>query len=160
MANAFCEGERVGVIVLADSGPARVKQAAATSTRMQRIADCQSALQHLLGEVPPLLMLSYPLDDLAIQGQPNLAQDSMLGGFLQSVGAETLLVTDPGRSDPAYEAALGLASRIITVGLAQRLVVMPLHRQHNRAAASRRGKMRALLSKLLPPSSTSRINQA
>jgi hypothetical protein len=126
MADAFVEGERVGVVVFADSKLGRLVQCPATSTQMQRTVDCQSVLQELLGEVPPLLVLSYPPDGLCSQENPDLAEGSMLGGFLQSIDAETLLVTDPGQSDPAYEAALGLASRIIKMGLAERLVIVPL----------------------------------
>jgi SAM-dependent methyltransferase len=126
MADAFVEGERVGVVVFADSKLGRLVQCPATSTQMQRTVDCQSVLQELLGEVPPLLVLSYPPGGLCSQENPDLAEDSMLGGFLQSIDAETLLVTDPGQSDPAYEAALGLASRIIKMGLAERLVIVPL----------------------------------
>lgn len=126
MAEAFVQGERVGVVVFADSNLGRVVQCPATNTQRQRTVDCQSVLQQLLGQVPPLLVLSYPLNGLSAQGQPDLTEDSMLRGFLHSIGAETLVVTDPGQSDRAYTAALGLASRIIKMGLAERLIVVPL----------------------------------
>jgi SAM-dependent methyltransferase len=126
MADAFAEGERVGIIVLAQSRSASIVPSGHRDARMKHTFDCQLALQALLGQVPPLLMLSYPMHGFALEDQPDLAQGSMLGGFLQSIGAQTLLVTDPGHSDQAYEAALGLASRIISAGLAQRLVVVPL----------------------------------
>ncbi len=126
MADAFAKGERVGVIVLDETRPAHGVQPAVGNARMQHIVDCQVTLQALLGQVPPLLMLPCPLPSVAAQDQPDLAETSMLGGFLQSIGARTLLVTDPGHSDPAYEAALKLASRIISAGLAERLVVVPI----------------------------------
>jgi hypothetical protein len=126
MADTFAEGERVGIIVLAETRPTSVVQSAASNARMQHTVDCQLVLQELLGQVPPLLMLSYPMHGFSVQDQPDLTQNSMLGGFLHSIGAHTLLVTDPGHSDQAYQGALRLASRIISAGLAEQLVVVPL----------------------------------
>lgn len=127
MANAFAHGDRIGIIVLTDGDQADMLASTVNTRRMQDAADCQSGLQELLGEVPPLLMLSYPFTDLTEHGQPDLADNSVLGSFLISISAATLVVTDPGHSDPAYKAALKLASRIVAKGLTQQLVLVPLN---------------------------------
>lgn len=134
MAKAFAQGERIGIIVLAESAPDALATGAATSTRVQHAANCQAVLQELLGEVPPLLMLSYPLHGHILQQKPALAEDSMLVDFLHSIDATTLLVTNPGHSDPAYKAALWLASCIIRQGLAEQLVIVPIAAPQTRAS--------------------------
>lgn len=124
MADALARGERVGIVMLAESCPADIVQGAAPSTRVEGAIACQAALKQLLGEVPPLLMLSHPAQDPDMQGQPDLGETSMLGGFLHSICASTLLVTDPGYRDAPYKAALRLALRIMAQGLAERLVIV------------------------------------
>lgn len=125
MADAWARGARLGIIILAESDPAGMASVTAASARTRGAMDCHAALQELLGEVPPLLVLSLPRPSAGAPADPDLGENSLLGAFLHSIGAATLLVTDPGYSDSSYKAALRLGARIIAQGLAERLMVVP-----------------------------------
>lgn len=123
MAEALACGERIGIIVLAQDCPSGMAEGGAPGARITHVIDCQAALQALLGEVPPLLMLSLSPSGLDMQGQHDLGETALLGGFLHSISAATLLVTNPGYRDGPYKAALQLAEHIMTQGLAEHLMV-------------------------------------
>lgn len=124
MARAHAGGERIGVIVLTD-GAASDPGVCSTLMKDCRASECRMGLAALLGEVPPLLMLAYRDGELKSR-RPDLADTSVLGRFLRDMDPVTLLVTDPGDSHADHKAAFGLACRIVGMGLAQRLVVLPV----------------------------------
>lgn len=124
MARAHAEGERIGVIVLTDGG-ASDPGVCPTLMKACRAWECRMGLTALLGEVPPLLMLPYRDGELNSR-RPDLADTSALGRFLRDMAPVTLLVTDPGDGHADHKAAFGLACRIVGMGLAQRLVVLPV----------------------------------
>ncbi len=116
-------GDSLGIIVLTN-GPCTTTYDCPSVRRAEEAANCRSRLQALLGEVPPLLVLSYRFKDFSVPGEPALDQSSPLGGFLRAMQAATLLVGEAKPYDPTSIAALGLAARIVWKGLAKRLVVV------------------------------------
>lgn len=131
MADLLGRSDRLGIVVLTN-GYCATAGDCPSAARLQQEANCRLRLQALLGEVPPLLMLSYERKDFSVPGEPALDQTSLLGGFLRTMHAATLLVAEAEPHDPTSIAALGLAARIVSQGLAKRLVVVanrdPLHR--------------------------------
>lgn len=124
MARAHSRGQRIGVIVLTD-GTRSDPDMCPLELREIRASECQSGLETMLGEVPPLLMLSYRDGELDSR-TPDLTEASALGQFLRGINAMTIMVTDPGDGHRDHKAAFGLACRIVAEGLARRLVVLPV----------------------------------
>lgn len=136
MARAHAGGNRVGVIVLTDGG--RSDPAGCSMTmKARRAMECRLGLAALLGEVPPLMMLKCPDGELDSR-YPDLADTSALGRFLRDLAPVTVLVTDPDDNHPDHKAAFGLACRIVGMGMAQQLYVLPVSQRVD-ATFSRRG---------------------
>lgn len=124
MARAYANGTRVGIIVLTDGG---ASHSGICSKIMMacRALECRMGLMALLGEIPPLLMLKCR-DGKLDSRHPELADTSPLGRFLRDLAPVTLLVTDPKDNHLDHKAAFGLACRVVGMGLAKKLFVLPV----------------------------------
>jgi LmbE family N-acetylglucosaminyl deacetylase len=124
MRRAADEGQAVAVVVVTDGG---ASDAAVTGDELarRRGKETQAGLTALLGKAPPLLYLGC--SDGALEANAvDLGDNSPLRRLLSGLPGASLLVTDPADGHPDHKAAFGLAARILTSGLADRLTVMPI----------------------------------
>lgn len=127
IARAHANGDRIGVVVMTD-GAHSDQSVCATAIRVRRAAECRLGLLALLGEVPPLLVLTCP-DGPLDSRHPDFADASSFGRFLRDLAPVTLLVADPDDNHVDQKAVFGLACRIVSMGLANRLCVLPTRKR-------------------------------
>jgi LmbE family N-acetylglucosaminyl deacetylase len=121
---AVDEGRAVAVIVATDGGASDPAVASDEMAR-RRGEETSAGLIALLGKAPPLMFLGCPDGTLDANGV-DLGDNSPLRRFLSDLPGASVLVTDPADGHPDHKAAFGLAARIVTNGLADRLDVMPI----------------------------------
>lgn len=124
LARAQANGARIAVIFVTDGGASDP----AVSTEVQqtrRRREACNGLIAMLGSLPPVLFLDRE-DGQFDAREVDLDEVSEIGIFLSRLPQARLLVTDPSDAHPDHKAAFGLASRIASAGLVDKLEVMPI----------------------------------
>ena len=124
MARALQNGQPVGVVILTD-GSHSDPSLDPMLLRAVRREEASAGLATMLGMPVPLLFLDLE-DGQLDRCFVDLSEDGPLGTFMSAFGGAALLVTDPADGHPDHKAAFGLAARLISAGLGDRLDVMPI----------------------------------
>jgi LmbE family N-acetylglucosaminyl deacetylase/SAM-dependent methyltransferase len=124
MARTIASGGEVAVAVLTDgsrSDPGADRAALAA----RRQDEYTAGLMAMLGQAVPTCFLGQPdgrLSSTAI----DLSEEGALMRFIAAAAPDTIIVTDPADGHPDHKAAFGLAARLIAMGLAAKLLVVPI----------------------------------
>lgn len=124
MARAVARGETVAVIFVTDGSGSDLAIQPHVLRQRRREEACAGLVMML--EKLPLVLFLYHGDGNFEAWCVDITTNSALGRFLSKLPGSSLLVTDPADAHPDHKAAFGLASRIVSAGLVDRLDVMPI----------------------------------
>ncbi len=124
MARTIAGGGAVAVVVLTD-GSRSDPGADPAALAIRREAECRAGLLAMAGRDVPTCFLGLPDGGLS-SSAVDLAEGSVLARFVAAAAPDTIIVTDPADGHRDHKAAFGVAAQLVAMGLADRLLVMPV----------------------------------